>query len=458
MIVYKFGGSSISNSKNIINVFEIIKSKSNIPVLIVFSAIGKTTNKLIESGQLASLKKIEYEQIIQSIFDDHNSIIKHLNLNSISFLEQIDQIYQRIKNLCLGIFYLGEISPKIQDSLISNGEILSALIIFNFFIEKLNSKNIIFIDSVQIIKTDSCYGKANVNYEITYNNIEQIKNINFDIAICSGFIGSNIHNQITTIGRGGGDYSAALYGSGLNSKSVEIWTDVNGIMTADPRIISNPKTIDYINYDEMMELSHYGANVIYTPTIIPLYKSKIPIYIKNTFNPTCNGTIIGFKNNIESHNNYLATAISQIKEISLIKVFGDYLIGRVGFSQNLFSCLAQNNINIIMISQSSCEYSIYIVINRVDLIQTKNKLLEEYNLEIKNKHLEIEFFNDKSVLAIETYNHKNIPKIMLQIYHIFVNENTTIYTQTTSDHNICVVIDQKDLNSIIKKVYTYIFE
>ena len=457
MIICKFGGSSISNANNIKQVAEIIKSKKSNQIGLIFSAIGKTTNQLIEIGILASNSNETYHNKLDNLINLHNDIIKELDLIEQEFLQKIDDIYTRIRNLCLGIFYLEELSLKINDNLIAMGEILSAQIIYHYFIKNLLiKKKIKFIDSLNVFSTDSFFGKANINHISTQKNVNlNFQNLDFDIFIASGFISKNSRGEITTMGRGGGDYSAALYGSYLGVSRVEIWTDVDGIMTADPRIIPNTKLIKNITYDEIMELSHYGANVIYTPTIIPLYKSKIPIKIKNTFNPENDGTTIGFEN---TDNKYLATGLSTLNDICLIKVYGDYLIGRIGFSQNLFNCLAKNNINIIMISQSSCEYSIYLVIKKTDVDETNDKLKNEYLSEIVNHNLKIDFYNDKSVLAIETYNYQNIPKLMLKIYQIFVNLEIIIYTQTTSNHNICLVIDQKYLVLILKSIHQIIFE
>lgn len=455
MILCKFGGSSISKSTNISQVKEILKTKIKNKTLVVFSAIDKTTNQLIKCGEYASNQNNEYIQIIESIINQHNEIINFLIPKSEKIIKLIEDVYNQIRNICLGIYYLKELSNKIKDYLISNGEILSGLIIYEYLRLEFTEYNIKYYNSFDFIVTDSHFGKANIIHLKTENNIKKIKNDNFDLAVCSGFIAQNDFNEITTVGRGGGDYTAALYGAYLDCQYVEIWTDVNGIMTSDPKIIKNAKTIKYLTYNEMMELSHYGANIIYAPTIIPLYKKNIPIYVRNTFNPTFVGTEIS-NSNLESTN--LATAISKMNNIILMKIYGNYLIGRIGFSNKLFSCLSENNVNIILISQSSCEYSIYLVINRDDLITTENKLNELYQEQINNKELSIVFFNDKSLLAIETNNSRNITYLMLKIYTIFTKNNTNIYTQTTSDHNISVVLDKENVDEIQVLIYNEIFE
>ena len=446
MIVCKFGGSSISNSENIIKVKDILLEKileNNI--LVVFSAIGKTTNKLLESGKLAQAQDIKYFDILQNIIDDHNKIISDLIPNFKDYIEEnIEPIYKKIQDICLGIYYLKEMTNKNYDYLLSNGEILSSLIIYKYLKHTFNSYDIKYFNSFDYIVTDSNFSKANVNFLLTEKNINTICDETFYLAICTGFISKNQNNEITTLGRGGGDYSAALYGAFTNSEYVEIWTDVNGIMTSDPRIIKNAKTINNITFDEMMELSHYGANVIYAPTITPLYKKNISLYVKNTFNPKFKGTLISSE---IIKNNSLATAISSIENICLIKIYGNYLIGKIGFSGKLFGLLSNNNINIIMISQSSCEHSIYIVINKYDCCKTKKLLNDSYINNIQSKEVLIEF-NDKSILSIETNKSKNIVKLMSLIYNILDQNEVDVYTQTTSDHNICLVLDKETLNKI----------
>ena len=462
MIVCKFGGSSISNVKNIEQIKEILFFKlkeEHKKILAVFSASGKTTNKLILIGQKASQQLLDYNTILQEVIDYHQQLSQDLKIISEpNFQEQLNNIFQTIQDTVLGIYYLQEMTPKTQDYLMSQGEKLSALIMFTYLnkdlIIKDNNLQIKFYDSTEYLITDNHYGQAKINFNITQKNISTIQNDNFNLAICSGFIAQNYSGQITTIGRGGGDYSAAIYGANLSALRVEIWTDVNGIMTSNPKNIPEALSIEYLSYQEMMELSHFGANVIYTPTIIPLFKQRIPIVVKNTLCPTNPGTEIGYESRASK---YLATAITSLDKIVLIKISGDYLIGRIGFSQNLFNVLSSSNINIIMISQSSCEYSMYLVINHQDLHIAKSQLNEIYQSSIENEEMKIEFLQEKSLLAIETNNPLNITPLMLIIYNILNQQQTTIYTQNTSDHNICFIIDKDKLLNIHQLIHQKIF-
>jgi aspartokinase/homoserine dehydrogenase 1 len=460
MIVCKFGGSSVENSASIVKVKNIIlkKLKKYNKLVLVFSAIGKTTDRLLEIGNYASDRNIldnNYDSLINKLIEKHSNIIDNLIIKDKDIvLDKIGKYYSKLKEICMGIFYLKDFSDKNCDLLLSYGEKMSNLIIYYYLKQEINDKKIDLMNSQDYLITDYTYGNANVIDSKTSNKFKEINVTNYEIMIFPGFISKNDSEYITTLGRGGGDYTAALIGANMNAELVEIWTDVDGIMTSDPRIVKNAIPIKNISYNEMMELSHYGANIIYTPTILPLYNKKIPIIVKNTFKPDYDGTRIDF----ETHNvNKIATAISNIRDVTLIKIYGNYLIGNVGFSSNLFSLFSNNNINIIMISQSSSEHSIYVVINKKDTEVAKYQLSYSYQKQIKLNDVILEFWDNKSVLAIETNNYDNITEILARIYPIFRKYHIKIYAQTNSDHNICLILDRKYLNPIQNLVHDEVF-
>ena len=455
MIVCKFGGSSISTTQNIIDVKNIIKDKmNNSIVIVVFSAIGKTTDTLINIGETAAKGGIEYKDMLKEVIENHHNIINELLDSTNDIHELIKPLEKSLADVCLGIYYLKDFSQKNSDYLTSFGEKMSNLIISQYLKQECSSKSITLIDSTEFIITDYNYGNAKIIESKTCKNLEKLKDLEFDLLVVPGFISKNDSNYITTLGRGGGDYTAALLGATLDVSKVEIWTDVDGIMSSDPRIVKNSLSIKNISYNEMMELSHYGANIIYTPTILPLYNKKIPIIVKNTFNPEHPGTTINFKN---EETNTIATAISNIKNVCLIKIYGNFLIGNVGFSSKLFSLFSNSHINIIMISQSSSEHSIYVVVNQNDYDTAKYQLNKEYEKQISKGEVILDFHNDKSVLSIETNNNDNITEISARIYPIFRKYNIKIYTQITSDHNICLILDRKYLNPIQILVHDEVF-
>ena len=450
MYICKFGGSSLSTYDNILKVVDIIISKK-CKLIVVFSAIGKTTDKLIQLGKKAENKDDTYTDLINELKLEIYQIVEKLSI--IEIKKDIEKEFDKIKDICKGIYYLKDFNKKTCDYLTSFGELLTNFIIFKY-LEKVSDKKVKMIDSTDYIVTDNNFGSANIIEEKTKEKIEKLKYLEYDYLIIPGFIGKNELNNITTLGRGGGDYTAAIFGSYLDVDFVEIWTDVDGIRTSDPRIVKNTDTLDNISYNEMLELSHYGANVIYTPTILPLYKKNIPLYVRNTFNPEFKGTKIDFSNdNIDK----IATAVSSIENVTLIKIYGNYLIGKVGFSGNLFSLFSNYNINIIMISQSSSEHSIYLVINQNDYKLVKIELEKNYIKQIDNKEMYIDFYNDKSILSIETNKLENIVNISSKIYPIFKKYKIDIYTQITSDHNICLVLDRVNLKPIQVLVHDEIF-
>ncbi len=460
MIVCKFGGSSISNVENIVKVSDIISSKfrENNKAICVFSAIGKTTDDLLKCGNIALTNITESITLLTEIENRHNNIAYELlchDENKNTF-EEIDFIFTEIDNVLKGIFYLKDFSLKTRDRLLSYGEILSATIIFSYLYNRFSFLNPMLIDSLNYIKTDTNYGNASPNFNETQRRLDDFfyKYTNSQLFVISGFISSDLENNVTTLGRGGGDYTSAIMGYCLNSEIVEIWTDVNGIMSSDPRKVKTAFNLPKISYKEMLELSHYGANVIYTPTISPLYKKKIPIVIKNTNNPDAQGTVIDYA--IEERES-IATALSTLENIAVLKIYGEYLIGKIGFTGKLFSYFSNNNINVIMISQSSSEHSIYISIYLSDLDKTLRVLNTEYTQKIEDGILSIEYYSDKSIIAIETDNQNNIINISASIFPLLKRHNINVYTQATSDHNICIVIDRDHVNKTLNMIHNYIF-
>ena len=458
MIICKFGGSSIDSSDNIINVCQIIRKKLiEHRITCVFSAFGNTTNIILNCAQACLNTNIQnyitsLDKLRLYTFDIINALFKDKNLTIIT--EKIEKVFKKMNNICKGIYYLKDLNDKTKDRLLCYGEIISSTILYHYLKQNV-AHSIKLLDSRSVIKTNSNYGKALPNYHETNKLINQAFHDNINLFIAGGFISSDSNNNPTTLGRGGGDYSAAIYGHCLNCKQVEIWTDVNGIMTTDPRKVSIAFTIPKISYQEMLDLSHYGANVIYTPTIMPLYKKKIPILIKNAKYPNNHGTEIHY--NI-SHRDTLATAVSSIEKISILKIFGEYLIGNIGFSGKLFSIFSKQNINITMISQSSSEYSIYIVIYQKDYSNAIHMLNQYYEKIIKRKLLTINSnIDSRSIISIVTHSQKNILSISNIVYPLLKSNNINIYAQTTSDHNISLIVDRCYIDKILTMIHNHLF-
>ena len=318
MQVLKFGGSSVGSAEAIAKVIAIVtESIKKEPTIVVVSAMSGVTDQLLMLAQSASQGNEAYKTIIQNIEQKHLDAVRALLpiQQQSGTLSMVKQLLNELESNCEGLFMLRELSMRMQDKIISYGEILSSKIISASFESKGIKQQ--WVDSRNLIKTDSKYFNAVVNKELTDSTIQQYfaakENTGFDVYMAPGFIASDKDGNTTTLGRGGSDYTGAIYAAALKASALEIWTDVSGMMTADPRMVSNAKEIPQISYQEAMELSHFGAKIIYPPTIQPVMYQNIPVWIKNTFEPNHPGTII--ENHSPKDDNFIR-GISSIKDLS----------------------------------------------------------------------------------------------------------------------------------------------
>jgi aspartokinase/homoserine dehydrogenase 1 len=371
MKVLKFGGSSVANAENIQKVVSIVTGNTE-PQIVVVSALGGVTDALINAGTLAEQTDETYKDVLKELENKHLDTARALLpvTHQSSCLSMIKQQFNTLEEICNSVFYLKELSLRTKDRIISFGELLSSKIITAF----LQSKHVDadWLDSRQFIKTNSNFGFATVDFQATNTLITAAIQSNKKIYMAPGFIASDANNNTTTLGRGGSDYTAAIYAAAVNASSLEIWTDVSGMMTADPRWVSNAKPIDRISYQEAMELSHFGAKVVYPPTIQPVRQKNIPTWVKNTFAPSDPGTVI---DSIATHEGDIVTGISSINAVALLSLEGSGMIGIPGFSKRLFEALANANINVILITQSSSEHSICVAVNISDATKPRRQLI-----------------------------------------------------------------------------------
>ena len=365
MKVLKFGGTSVANSENIKKVLSIVaKASEQQNVIVIVSAFGKTTNALIEGANLASQKNKEYKNVLQKLEEHHFRVIKELvpaqQQNKVDSV--VKQLFKNLETVYEGCYLLRELTPKTLAKVSSFGELLSSYIISK-------AGNLHYKDSRELIIASDNYLNALVDFTLTNNNIETyFKENNTRATILPGFVAKTQEGKTTTLGRGGSDYTAAIYAAAVNAKELQIWTDVSGMFTANPRVVKQAFSIPHISYQEAMELSHFGAKVIYPPTIQPVLRKEIPILIKNTFQPEDVGTIIRKETNT---NNQPVKGISHIENITLITLEGSGMVGIPGFSKRLFEVLSFNEINIILITQASSELSICIGISDDDAPKAK---------------------------------------------------------------------------------------
>src|SRR5690606_30774331 len=315
-----------------------------------------------------------------------------------------------------------------------------------------------YINASHYIKTDSNFGNAHLNEPLTTQLIQALSHTHADkLLFVTGFIGSNEQGRITTLGRGGSDYTAAIFGSVLNATAIEIWTDVNGMLTADPRIVKKAFSLPVLSYTEAMELSYFGAKVIYPPTMVPAFLKKIPIVIRNTFEPELAGTVIQFESGKSS---YPIKGISSIADVSVINLTGSGMVGRSGFSGRLFTLLAREQINVILITQSSSEHSITFAVNPSDAEKAVKLISTEFELELLANKLSAPVIEESlSILAIVGENMKRTPGMSGRLFHALGRNaiNVRAIAQGSSEFNISVIINKEDLAKALNAVHDAFF-
>ena len=453
MKVLKFGGTSVGSPERIRGVKKIIETQ-NSPCVIVVSAFQGITDELKQVSELASIRNIEYKILLEKIVLKHKEYVKQLIIKDKQnvVLEIIENIFNDLRETLNGIYLLRELSKHALDQTLSVGEILSSLIISNFMDESLH------VDSRNFIKTDSNFGFANVDFALSDSLIRKNITETGKHVIVAGFIASNHINETTTLGRGGSDYTAAIIAAALDAEVLEIWTDVDGFMTADPRKVEKAYAIETLTYSEAIELSHFGAKVIYTPTLRPVYKKNIPILVLNTFNPGSKGTIISHKSS--DNNKSPIKGISSIDHIDLITLQGTAMVGVTGTSMRLFGALARQNINIILITQASSEYSITFAVNPSDSAKAAEAIHEEFKIEINlNKELKVLIEKNLSIIAIVGERMKNTPGISATLFRSLGRNgiNVIATAQGSSELNISVVIKNENLKKALNVIHDGFF-
>ena len=459
MKVLKFGGSSVAKPERIKSVIDIIQEyyKRGEQFTIVFSAFGGITDSLISMSQMAASGKDDYIKEFDSFSARHKSAAEELlsgeYLKSVlSILEENNIV---LKNLLHGILLLREASPRTMDYVLSFGERSSALIISYAF--QQNGINARFLDARKLIKTDSTFGSAKVDFEMSYANIKEHYANNPEVQIVTGFISSAKGGLTTTLGRGGSDYTAALLAAGLNAEIIEIWTDVDGVLTADPRKVQKAFTIPEMTYAEAMEMSHFGAKVIYPPTLQPALTKQIPLAIKNTFNPSFKGTLISSNAAVNGHP---VRGISSIGNIALLTLQGSGLYGVPGIAGRLFNSLAQAKINIVLITQGSSESSISFAVNPSVAKKAKKCVEKEFVFELQSKAIDpIVVEKELAVIAIIGENMRYQPGIAGRLFQALGKNgiNCIAIAQGSSELNVSVVIPQEDEQKALNALHQGFF-
>jgi|TARA_B110000483_G_scaffold6221_1_gene7362 aspartokinase/homoserine dehydrogenase 1 len=462
MKVLKFGGTSVANAESLKLVVDIIKKTTNQKQFVVVSAIGGVTNLLIEMANSASQGKTNFKKHIKNIEKRHLDIINSSipvtqQSGIISFLKsQLNELEGVLESL----FTLRELTPKSLAKISSYGEIISSTIIFELL--KHQEINVFLKDARTLIFTRIINDKEVLNHEKSSESCQPFITSESDsVILIPGFIASDENGDTTTLGRGGSDYSAALLASYINASVLEIWTDVSGMFTAHPRLVSQAQPIPKLSYNEAMELSHFGAKVIYPPTLQPIIEKEIPILIKNTFDQDADGTIIDSIGNLEGINGTVVKGISHIDMVALVSLEGSGMIGIPGFSKRLFECLSLKKINIIMITQASSEHSICLGVRSEDASIAKNAIDEHFAFEISlNKVSPASVETNMTNIAVVGDRMKDHQGISGKLFSSLGANNINIraIAQGASERNISIIINQKNTQKALNSIHECFFE
>jgi aspartokinase/homoserine dehydrogenase 1 len=460
MQVLKFGGSSVKNAENISKVVAIVKDKINIDkTVVIVSALGGITDLLLQCCKLASENDEAYKEKLQEAELRHLQTVKELIplTQQSSVLSHVKTMCNEIEDICNGIFLLRELSERTKDRVVSYGELLSSQIIAAKLKSELGACE--WKDSRELITTNSNFGSAAVDFAVTNKKIsDYFAASDANLYMMPGFISSDANGVNTTLGRGGSDFTGAILAAALDAALLEIWTDVSGMMTADPRLVSNVRIIPQISYQEAMELSHFGAKVIYPPTIQPVRSKGIPTWIKNTFAPDDYGTVIQ-KDSTENTNSI--RGISSINNIALLSLEGSGMVGIPGFSKRLFEALAAKQINVILITQGSSEHSICVGIDAVLADDAKKAIDDAFAYEIETKKVDpIVVEKELSVLALVGDNMKSHTGISGKMFGTLGRNGVNIraIAQGSSERNITAVIAVHDVKKAINVLHEEFFE
>ena len=459
MKVLKFGGTSVANAENISKVVNILteQSKEN-KLVVVVSALGGVTNLLLIAGRLASVGD-DYKTTFDTIENRHLKTIRSLIPidKQSNVLGLVKKILNELENVLEGVFLLREFSNKTKDFILSFGERLSSYIVCEAV--KKQVANTDLKDSRELIITDENFTYAQVKPSLTAKKVtEYFNDSKALITVLPGFVANTKNGVTTTLGRGGSDYTAAIYAGILNASVLEIWTDVSGMFTAHPKWVKQAFPIEKISYKEALELSHFGAKVLYPPTIQPVLEKQIPIMIKNTFAPEDIGTLI--ESQVPATDTQVR-GISYIENIALVTLEGAGMVGIPGFSKKCFEALAEQKINVILITQASSEHSICIGINEVDITLAKKHIEGIFAYEILKKKIQpLKVEKGFAIIALVGDHMKNHQGTSGKMFEALGRNNVNVraIAQGASENNISVVIAEKDTKKGLNALHGVFFE
>lgn len=456
MKVLKFGGTSVGSVKSILSLKHIVESEARRqPIVVVVSALGGITDKLLSTAQQAVSGNEAWKISFEEMVDRHHKMIDTIITNTIDredLFNKVDALFEQLRSIYFGVYLIRDLSRKTQDAIVSYGERLSSNIVSSMV------RGSMWRDSREFIKTEFAHGKNTLDSVLTNKLVRDAFAELPRVTILPGFISCDRDTgETTNLGRGGSDYTAALVAAALNAEVLEIWTDVDGFMTADPKVIRSAYTIDELSYVEAMELCNFGAKVIYPPTIYPVCIKNIPIRVKNTFNPEGRGTII--KGKVENDSKAIR-GISSIKGTTLITVSGLSMVGVIGVNRRIFTALADHGISVFLVSQASSENSTSIGVRDEDAHKAVSVLNKEFEAEIEDgamfpMHAESEL----ATIAVVGENMKHTPGIAGKLFGTLGRSGISVIAcaQGASETNISFVINARYLRKSLNVIHDSFF-
>ena len=459
MKVLKFGGTSVGSVDSILSVKKIVEA-INEPVIVVVSALGGITDQLIDMSMMASKGDKSYKKAFSEMVERHQSVIKGVVPKSkqASVTKTVMEILDELENIYRGVFLIKDLSAKTSDTIVSYGERISSNILSSVI------KNVTLYDSRQFIKTYKQFDKHVVDFEKTNELIVKTFDTIPKVALVPGFISSSRDdNEVTNLGRGGSDYTASIIAAALHASMLEIWTDVDGFMTADPRVISSAYVIKHLSFTEAMELCNFGAKVIYPPTIYPAYHKNIPIRVCNTFNPEAPGTLISndaHKKENQNENKAIIKGISSINDTCLVTVQGLGMVGVIGVNYRIFRTLANSGISVFMVSQASSENNTTFAVKNEDAALSVEVLSQEFAPEQLRGEIDAIFAEKElATVAIVGENMKRTPGIAGKLFGTLGRAGISVIAcaQGASETNISFVIKLEFLRKALNSIHDSFF-
>ncbi|MEO1255831.1 MAG: aspartate kinase, partial [Bacteroidota bacterium] len=443
MKVLKFGGTSLQNEEAIKQVSKIVQSQDQ-QLCVVVSAIGHTTDRLQEIAHLAQKGDPSYLALVDELEQTHFQLYK--SLNGVKESNALVSCFSQLKRVCEGVFLLKELTCKSQDFILGSGELVSSIIVSDYLIRQgVVAK---MIDSRSFIVTDNSYSSATVDFTRTIKKFEGLRGDLKKVNVFPGFIASTETGETTTLGRGGSDYTAAIIASLSHADVLEIWTDVNGIMTADPRRVKRSHTLDKVSYDEALELSYFGAKVIYQQSIAPVLKAEIPVWVKNTFHPDHEGTLISDQYVGE----HLIKGISSIDEVTILSISGSTLPNREFFFPRLFNALSKEEVSVVFMTHSNATLTITLGFQSQDALRAIKVFKNEFsNVDEQQVIDSITLEEGYALLALVGSNMKDQVGVSGTMFNVLGRNGISIkaISQGSSERNISAVIPQSDLDKAL---------